>query len=269
MTIGVIDMIVLGILVFSVLFALYRGLVSELLGISSWILAGFGALYSYTPMQPVMGKFIENEKIAGICGALLVALIILVVATIISSHISHKLRESSLSGLDRLLGLMFGLLRGILLIALLYIGLSMLVSDKQLEEISRENVSVPYVQKTVGVLKNFVPQNVQADLGLSHDNSEGKPKKIGADLKRNHKLPAKSNKKAVDRFMDHVQKDIKAKSTKKTTTKPAGNSNVIQKVADKTKENLIKTVPAVAPQYNDKQRESLDNMVELLMEKGE
>lgn len=268
MTIGIIDMIVLGILVFSVLFALYRGLVSELLGISSWILAGFGALYSYTPMQPLMGKLIENEKIAGVCGALLVALIILVIATIINSHINHKLRESSLSGLDRLLGLAFGLLRGVLLIALLYIGASVLFSDKQIAEISQENISVPYIQKTVSLLQKFVPQNVQTDLGLWKDSTE-KPQKIGTDLKRNHKLPTQSHKKAVNRFVDSVKKDVQTQISKQQTIKSSNNKNTVQKETDKTKNNFMKTIPAVAPQYNEQQRESLDNMVELLMEKGE
>lgn len=251
MTIGIIDMIVLGILVFSILFALYRGLVSELLGISSWILAGFGALYSYTPMQPLMGKLIENEKIAGICGALLVALIILIIATIINSHINRKLRESSLSGLDRLLGLMFGLLRGILVIALLYIGVSMLLSEKQMAELGKENVSVPYIQKTVQFLGKFVPENVQTDLGMLAHTSGETPHKIGTDLKREHKLPAKSHKKAVDRMVNTVKKDVKAKVTKKVT------NTAVQKVKD------------VAPQYDNAERESLDNMVEELMETGE
>ncbi len=253
MTIGLIDMIAMGILVFSVLFALYRGLVSELLGISSWIIAGLGALYSYSPMQPLMGKMIENEKIAGICGALLVALIILIILTIVNAHIGRRLRQSSLSGLDRILGLVFGLIRGILLIALLYIGVTMVVSDSQLEEIESENMTVPYIEKTVNFLKNFVPENVRADLGIVENEDGKKPEKIGVDLKRDHKLPEKANKKAVNRFVDELKKDVKEK--------------VGEKVKEKAAEKLIKEVPAAA--YDEKERESLDNMVELLMEKGE
>ncbi len=261
MTIGLIDMIAMGILVFSVLFALYRGLVSELLGISSWIIAGLGALYSYSPMQPLMGKMIENEKIAGICGALLVALIILVVLTIINAHIGQRLRQSSLSGLDRILGFIFGLLRGILLIALLFIGVSAVVSDKQLEEMKEQNMTVPYIEKTVHFLKNFIPANVQEDLGIVTDENGKKPEKIGVDLKRDHKLPEKVNKKAVNRFVDELKKDVKEKVIDKTKEK------AVDKVVKKTSEKLIKD--ASVPAYDEKERESLDNMVELLMEKGE
>ena len=47
---GIIDVIVLATMVVSVLFALYRGLLRELLGITSWILAGLAALYTYQPI---------------------------------------------------------------------------------------------------------------------------------------------------------------------------------------------------------------------------
>ena len=56
MTLGLIDLILAIVVVISVLFALYRGLVRELLGIAAWILAGFAALYSYAPLQPLMNK---------------------------------------------------------------------------------------------------------------------------------------------------------------------------------------------------------------------
>lgn len=254
MSVGLIDMIVIGTLVFSVLFALYRGLVTELLGISSWILAGIGALFSYGPTQPIMGQFIENEKMAGLCGSLIVSLVILVVMTIVNSYIGQKLRQSALSGLDRILGLLFGLLRGILLIALFYIGLSMIFSDKQMADLNKDNVSIPYIQKTVVFLQKFLPENVRTDLGLGEDKTIS-AKKIGVDLKRQHKLPEKSNKKAIDRFVKEVKQDVTEKVKKKAVKE-------IEKAVHK------ETTPTTIP-YNQEERQSLDNMVEELMKKGE
>ncbi|MBQ9089666.1 MAG: CvpA family protein [Alphaproteobacteria bacterium] len=254
MSVGLIDMIVIGTLVFSVLFSLYRGLVSELLGISSWILAGIGAMCSYTPMQPIMGKMIENPKIAGLCGSLLVSLVILVIMTVINARIGQKLRQSALSGLDRILGLLFGLLRGILLIALFYIGLSMIFSDKQIEDLNKDNISIPYIQKTVQFLKKFLPENIQTDLGLDKDKTTP-TKKIGVDLKRQHKLPEKSNKKAIDRFVNEIKQDV----TKKVKQKAV--QEVEQKIQKETQDNVVP--------YNQEERQSLDNMVEELMKKGE
>ena len=100
---GVIDILVIITVVLSVLFALYRGLVRELLGIAAWILAGFAALYSYGWVRPIMGKMIDNQTIAGVVGSLIVALVVLILMTLMNSFITSRLRESALSGLDRIL----------------------------------------------------------------------------------------------------------------------------------------------------------------------
>ena len=84
---GIVDIIVLGVLLISVLFALYRGLVRELLGISSWILAAFVALYSYDPLQKFLDGRVENLKMASIIGAVIIALIVMVIVTIINANI--------------------------------------------------------------------------------------------------------------------------------------------------------------------------------------
>ena len=73
MTFGIIDLIILGVVIVSVLFALYRGLVRELLGISSWLLAGFVALYSYNPLLKASEGTFENVKLAAIVGSVLLA----------------------------------------------------------------------------------------------------------------------------------------------------------------------------------------------------
>ena len=260
MSIGFIDIIAISILVFSILFALYRGLIRELLGIASWILAGFLGIYSYEPMQPIMQKFIENPKIAGLCGATLVALFVLIIMTIINAHINKKLRESSLSGLDRLLGLVFGFIRAVLFMVLIYVGTTSILSDKQIAELEKDSFSLSYIRKTADFMKRFVPENVQSDLGMNENKQEnGKPKKkIGTDLKRNHKLPERSSQKAMQRFVDEVKKEAVEKVVDKQIESV---KEKINKSINNTKENV--------PQYDKKERQSLDNMIEEIMEKGE
>ena len=272
MSIGVIDTIALCIMIFSILFALYRGLVSELLGISSWILACFGAIYSYTPMQSIMGKAIENEKLAGLCGSVLVALGVLVIMTLINAHINQKLRQSSLSGLDRTLGMIFGILRAVLLMALLYMGAVVALSEPALRDMEKENVSMAYIRQTAEFLKKFVPQNVQNDLGIGEEDEQKETKKIGTDLKRNHKLPEKSHQKALKNLVEEI-KEKPSTSPSKTTPQPKkAETPQPKKEAEKSEKPAPSVLPAPnaasAPQYNVKERESLDNMVEQIMEKG-
>lgn len=183
---GTIDILAILIILLSILFALYRGLVRELLGIAAWILAGFGALYSYSLTQPLTGLLIENKQLAGLSGSLTVALTILIVMTLINAHVTQKLRQSPLSGLDRILGLTFGIFRALLLIAVIYIGASLLLSERQLRRAEAENLSLPYIQKMAGWVEYVIPENMKRDLKSYEQGKlrERAPKKIGIELKK-------------------------------------------------------------------------------------
>ncbi|MBR6412198.1 MAG: CvpA family protein [Alphaproteobacteria bacterium] len=210
MTLGLIDVILIAVIIISVLFALYRGLVRELLGIAAWILAGFAALYSYAPLQPLMNKIIENKTTAGIVGSAIVALTVLVIMTLINSWITKRLRQSALSGLDRILGLAFGVARAGLLAAICYLACSMFMSEKKLNEMEEQNISIPYIRTMAGWLEHVVPDNVKTDL---KDYEQGKlkdkpTKKIGIELKKTVKEELaeyrETDKKSLDDMIDKI-----------------------------------------------------------------
>ncbi len=162
---GLIDIIVGFIILISVIFALYRGLLRELLGISSWILAGLGALYIYHPVSLLLQGKVENERLWNIGLSILVALIILIIMTIINAHITKKLRKSSLSGLDRLLGIAFGVARAVLLIVLVWLFTSQMAFTKtQIEKMNQDNISVVYIQQLSDMTEKLLPSHLQTDL---------------------------------------------------------------------------------------------------------
>ena len=213
MTFGLIDIILVVTVIISVLFALYRGLVRELLGIAAWILAGFAALYSYTPLQPLMNKIIENKTTAGIVGSTCVALVVLIIMTLINSWITKRLRQSALSGLDRILGFIFGIARAGLLAAICYLAASMFMPEKKLNEVEEQNLSIPYIRTMAGWLEYVVPDNVKADL---KDYEQGKLKqrttpKIGIELKKTVKEELaeyrESDKKSLDDMIDKIAEE--------------------------------------------------------------
>lgn len=209
--IGAIDILLLITVIFSVLFALYRGLVRELLGISAWILAGLAALYSYAPLQPLMNKLIENPMIAGITGSVIVAVIVLVIMTLINSAITKRLRQSALSGLDRVLGFIFGVARAGLLAAVVYLGASMALSTEQLDKIETQNVSVPYVWVISGWLEYVIPENIQEKIESYKQGKLQRQKvpKIGIDLKKNVKEAiveySEDNKESLDDMINRIE----------------------------------------------------------------
>ena len=182
---GLVDIIFAMVVFISVMFALYRGLVRELLGIAAWILAGFAALYSYAPLMPLMNKMIDNKTTAGIVGSLIVALTVLIIMTLINSAIAKRLRRSALSGLDRILGFLFGVARAGLLAAVCYLGASMFLSTHQLNELETQNLSIPYIRVMAGWVEYVIPNTVKDDIKAYEQGKlkEGEKPKVGIVLK--------------------------------------------------------------------------------------
>ncbi|MGE0416736.1 MAG: CvpA family protein [Acetobacteraceae bacterium] len=116
-----VDLVVLAVLAVSALLAFMRGLVREVLGIGAWIAAVVIAIEGLPYARPTVLKWLEDpvwvDPVA-FAGLFLIALIVL---SIIARIISGTVRGSALGGLDRTLGLVFGLARGAVLVMLAYI----------------------------------------------------------------------------------------------------------------------------------------------------
>ena len=162
---GMIDLVVIATVIVSVLFALYRGLLRELLGITSWILAGLACVFSYLPATKLLTDKVDNVKVWAITSSSLIALTILIVMTLINARITHSLRKSSLSGLDRILGVIFGIFRACLLIVLVWLFTRQMVwTPKQLETMQKQNFSVQYIQTVANWTEKLLPDGIRNDI---------------------------------------------------------------------------------------------------------
>ncbi|MBP5344471.1 MAG: CvpA family protein [Alphaproteobacteria bacterium] len=199
---GIIDVIVLAVLVISILFALYRGLMRELLGISAWILAAFAALYSYDPLHKFLTGHVQNVKLATICGVVIIALIVMIIMTIFNAKMTHKLRKSSLSGLDRLLGFVFGIARAALIMALAYmLASSFILTKDQIKEMKANNRSVVWIQCMSKQLEHLLPDSIQKDL------KSYEPEKTQESIKQINDIVeeySESDREALDQLIENI-----------------------------------------------------------------
>jgi membrane protein required for colicin V production len=114
------DLAVLGVLAVSALLAFMRGLVREVLGVGAWAGAAAFAVWGLPTVRPLLTSRLPAEwiDIAGAGGLFLVSLIVLLM---VSHYVSRAVRASALGGVDRSLGLVFGLARGAALVVIAYI----------------------------------------------------------------------------------------------------------------------------------------------------
>lgn len=105
------DIVVLGILAGSTLLGLMRGLVKEVFSLAAWILAFIGAR-SFGPWLAPLLPGADNPALRHAMALVLVFVVILVAAGLAGTLLGGVVRLVGLGAYDRLLGVMFGLLRG-------------------------------------------------------------------------------------------------------------------------------------------------------------
>ncbi|MEO8716159.1 MAG: CvpA family protein [Acetobacteraceae bacterium] len=117
-----VDGVILLMILVSGLLAFLRGLVREVLGIGAWIGAAILAVWATPFVRPrFQGWFADRPGLAEPTAYAVLFLVCLAVLLFISHRISRVVRGSALGGLDRTLGLLFGLARGAALVVLAYI----------------------------------------------------------------------------------------------------------------------------------------------------
>ena len=122
-----VDLVVLGVLAVSGLLAFLRGLVREVLGLAAWIGAVLAASWALPQARPQFHQWLGNAPWVDPATWGVLFVITLIVLMIVSHWVSRIVRASGLGGLDRTLGLVFGLARGAALVVIAYILAGMVV----------------------------------------------------------------------------------------------------------------------------------------------
>lgn len=132
------DVIILIIVAISALIALNRGLIKEVLSIVGWVLATMCIIYLLPICLPFAKKFTSSGIIAGVISTLSIFVLFFIIWIYSTGSIIGSIRTSKLNGLDRFLGLFFGIMRAFLLIVLFYIMTSWIVPvDRQPETLAK------------------------------------------------------------------------------------------------------------------------------------
>lgn len=151
------DIVVAAVLLISGILALFRGFVKETLTIVGWVGAIFITLYGYPHLTPLLADFIAENWIAATISAAALFLVSLVILTIISHMISNRVQGSMLGHLDRALGFVFGVVRGFVLVCLVYWAGTFALEENDLPEEVQEARSLPIVRAGASFLASLVP----------------------------------------------------------------------------------------------------------------
>lgn len=161
-----VDIVVLVILVISAALAFFRGFVHEVLGIGAWIGAVLVAIYGLPRVQPLARQYIPIDWVADLSAAIGIFLVMLIVLSFITALIARRVQDSALNTLDRSLGFLFGLLRGGVIVVVLYMAASWLVPPEKQPPWVKQARSMPVIEQGAETLVALVPPGLLDDDGM-------------------------------------------------------------------------------------------------------
>jgi membrane protein required for colicin V production len=168
------DVILIAIMLISGFLAMVRGFTREVLSIFSWAVAAVAALYLTPKYAGLLEPYVGNPSIAQIAFAAGVFILTLIVVSLITFRISDSVLDSRVGALDRSFGFIFGLVRGFLLVAIVFILFNALARDQP--EWVRNARSYPILQSTQVAIESLLPMNPEQLLpGSEGGQQEGQP----------------------------------------------------------------------------------------------
>ncbi|MEM9103032.1 MAG: CvpA family protein [Pseudomonadota bacterium] len=145
------DIVVLSIIAISAGFSLFRGFVREVLSLLAWITAFFVAKAFYGPLAVLIPEFLSIDIIKNsplirqALAWLTLFLITLGVFGLVNFVISKAILTVGLSGTDRMLGMVFGAMRGVFISVAIVVGILFFTNFQQ-QEWWETSKTVPYLQ---------------------------------------------------------------------------------------------------------------------------
>ena len=122
-----VDLVVVLIVLVSMGYAIWRGFVSETLSIFAWAAAAFAALYFGPVIGPLARGLVSPQWIGTVASYVVVFLLVLIPLSFISFRFAQNVHNSPVGALDRALGGIFGVVRGLAIVGIAYIVFSAFV----------------------------------------------------------------------------------------------------------------------------------------------
>jgi len=162
---NVTDCTIVAVVLMSTLISLIRGFFKELVSLIIWILGFWVAIKFHDSCGAMLAPHIANISIRIIVSFAGLLLTVLIFGSIFSYLLSFIIAKSGLGGFDRLLGMIFGCTRGVLLVAviLLLISTTSFVQD----DWWKKSILIPHFQVIIDWLRIFLPQKITSLVGVA------------------------------------------------------------------------------------------------------
>ena len=159
------DYLVIAAIIISAAIGAVRGFLREAIALGAWLIALFLAWHFSDLVAPHLGGLMADSEVRPWAARVIITVLILLLGAGIGATVGHFVRLSIFSGMDRLLGFAFGLLRGFVLLGV-FVILGQLLR-LQGEHRWRGSLLIPYGESIANGLRTLVGEE-----RVRHSSSE-------------------------------------------------------------------------------------------------
>lgn len=154
-----VDIAIVVIIVLSVITGLFRGFVKECIALCVWIFAFWFAFNYGSILDPWVVPHVKDNTMKTIVEFILVLVASLILGGIINAIIGFLMRCSGLSGPDRVLGMVFGFIRGAFMVAILMLGVQL--TGMPYEQYRQQSTLYARFDPLVTWMSGYVPEFIK------------------------------------------------------------------------------------------------------------
>jgi membrane protein required for colicin V production len=239
------DCLIVLVIIVSAGYAAWRGFLWETLTIFAWVAAAFACLYFGPYIIPLTRSMIAQPWLASLVAYAGVFLAVFIPFAFMSHRFSESVKHSPIGPLDRAAGVLFGVVRGLVVVGLGYLAFTYFVPIRNQPHWLTEARLLPMVQSTSEVLLSVVPDHPGEYAPARPEVVRQAPSPVEPRVEQNAANPPVSPA-SHDPMADLIRSNGNANSVSKTTREP-----VQQKSASKG-----------AKSYGATDRQALDKLIE-------
>lgn len=156
-----VDLAVVAILLVSGVVAFFRGFVREVLAVGVWVGAAFVTLYAFKPAQPYARQYISTTLLADAVTGAAIFILALIALTLVSNALAKRVQASQMGALDRSLGFVFGLGRGLVIAAIVFLIASWLMPSPEQPDWMKTARTTPLLRASGDFILGLLPEDAE------------------------------------------------------------------------------------------------------------
>jgi membrane protein required for colicin V production len=160
-----IDVVILALIALSAILSLFRGFVREAVALTTWLVALWVAMAFYEDLATILSQWIPVPSAQKITAFAVLFICVLLVGAIINFLAGRLVDKTGLTGTDKMLGIVFGVARGGVIVAILVLlaGLTPLPQDPWWQD----SQFLGYFQELALWLRNYLPSEIADNINYA------------------------------------------------------------------------------------------------------